>query len=341
MIEIYVVCHKPSIVPKNEFFKPIQVGSALSDIHFSGMLSDDMSADNISGKNGTYCELTAQYCIWKKLTEEKRAGTSDKDTDTDTDTDTDMDPDNDYIGFQHYRRYFSFHQPVIPMADGTLTKADSRICPNIELDSITCDLRPFGIDEETMASVIGKADILTVLRERINTSVYRQYVQFHEKGPLKDIIGILREKYPEYEEAVKKYLGSKEIYYMNMFIMKKDLFLEYASWLFDLLEAYERTSGYQEAVQKDQRLMGFLGERLFGIFYTKKLTDGIRAIELPYLRFYHTEPDQDPHEAVTYIREFRVSPFPFPIRIDMRKLNRWFPSGSRRRLLLRGLIFRD
>ena len=203
MIEIYVVCHKPSIVPKNEFFKPIQVGSALSDIHFSGMLSDDMSADNISGKNGTYCELTAQYCIWKKLTEEKRAGTSDKDTDTDTDTDTDMDPDNDYIGFQHYRRYFSFHQPVIPMADGTLTKADSRICPNIELDSITCDLRPFGIDEETMASVIGKADILTVLRERINTSVYRQYVQFHEKGPLKDIIGILREKYPEYEEAVK------------------------------------------------------------------------------------------------------------------------------------------
>ena len=48
------------------------------------MLHDD-EGDNISNKNKTYCELTAQYWAWKNM-------------------------EADYYGFFHYRRYFHLIQ---------------------------------------------------------------------------------------------------------------------------------------------------------------------------------------------------------------------------------------
>ena len=59
-IKIYVVCHKPSYVPENPYLYPIQVGTALNGTKLPGMRHDD-EGDNISQKNKTYCELTAQY----------------------------------------------------------------------------------------------------------------------------------------------------------------------------------------------------------------------------------------------------------------------------------------
>ena len=90
-IKIYVVCHKPSYVPKNPYLYPIQVGTALSGKKLDGMLHDN-DGDNISDKNKTYCELTAQYWAWKN-------------------------DEADYYGFFHYRRYFAF-DPSITRDDG-------------------------------------------------------------------------------------------------------------------------------------------------------------------------------------------------------------------------------
>ena len=78
-IKIYVVCHKKSYVPKNPYLYPIQVGASIAGTRLSDMLDDD-EGDNISEKNKSYCELTAQYWAWKN-------------------------DDADYYGFFHYRRY--------------------------------------------------------------------------------------------------------------------------------------------------------------------------------------------------------------------------------------------
>lgn len=67
-IKLYVVCHKPSYVPENPYLYPIQVGAALSSQRLDGMLHDD-EGDNISDKNKSYCELTAQYWAWKMMTQ--------------------------------------------------------------------------------------------------------------------------------------------------------------------------------------------------------------------------------------------------------------------------------
>lgn len=81
-VTILVACHKPDTVYEDEVYKPIHVGRAISTYkeEMCDMIGDD-TGDNISTKNRSYCELTAQYWAWKNL-------------------------QCDYIGFCHYRRYF-------------------------------------------------------------------------------------------------------------------------------------------------------------------------------------------------------------------------------------------
>ena len=365
-INIFIACHKPSYVPDNPLLCPVQVGAELTDERLKGMQPDN-EGDNISAKNPYYCELTAQYWAWKHA-------------------------DCDYYGFFHYRRYLAFDKVCKVQADGSID--GKRITPYIELNNVWDDLSCHKIDEESMRELIRDYDILTVYRERINTSVYEQYCRYHNRACLDKAIEILKARHPEFSTAADRYMSSHEVYYMNMYIMRKDIFSEYMSWLFDILEEYERCAGMylsSEAatdtvnvsgceLQKadidaelelkadvnvsadkaaagikdtdsktapdsqqgrddghgliEPRIMGFLAERLFGIYYTYKLSRGAKCGELRYIKFYNTDPDAK--TSNTELRSFSVGPL--KLKIDMRKLNRLFPAGSRRRMLIRGLI---
>lgn len=59
--QIVVVGHKPFTVPNDPMYIGMQVGF-LPDIP---SLQRDNTGDNIAKKNRTYCELTAQYWLWK------------------------------------------------------------------------------------------------------------------------------------------------------------------------------------------------------------------------------------------------------------------------------------
>lgn len=79
--KILVCCHKKAKVYSDNVYMPIQVGKALHPSLELGYLTD-AEGENISSRNDSFCELTAQYWAWKNL-------------------------DCDYIGLCHYRRYFS------------------------------------------------------------------------------------------------------------------------------------------------------------------------------------------------------------------------------------------
>lgn len=89
--KILICCHKPSILPTDDLFLPLQVGKAIShyDLHIQG---DDtcrgVPCNNISNKNDSYCELTGLYWAWKNIKT--------------------LYPNIKYLGLCHYRRYFSF-----------------------------------------------------------------------------------------------------------------------------------------------------------------------------------------------------------------------------------------
>lgn len=82
-ITILVASHKPNKIYSDEVYTPIHVGRAISKFknEMADMIGDD-TGDNISSKNGAYCELTALYWAWKNL------------------------KDVEYMGLAHYRRYF-------------------------------------------------------------------------------------------------------------------------------------------------------------------------------------------------------------------------------------------
>lgn len=79
--KIYIACHKPCDVPSDDVYTPIQVGRSKSQYSLD-MIGDD-TGDNISDKNSTFSEMTAQYWVWKNV------------------------HDVDYVGFCHYRRFFN------------------------------------------------------------------------------------------------------------------------------------------------------------------------------------------------------------------------------------------
>lgn len=80
-VSIFVCCHRPAPIKKSSVLVPIQVGSALGTEKLD--MIGDSEGENISGKNRFYCELTAQYWIWKNCR-------------------------SNYVGLFHYRRFLNF-----------------------------------------------------------------------------------------------------------------------------------------------------------------------------------------------------------------------------------------
>lgn len=90
--KILICCHKPCELPPDPdgLFLPVQVGAAISDVDLGMQRYDQVNGepcDNISAKNKSYCELTALYWAWKNIKK--------------------IYPNLEYIGLNHYRRYFS------------------------------------------------------------------------------------------------------------------------------------------------------------------------------------------------------------------------------------------
>ena len=160
----------------------------------------DNEGDNISEKNKQYCELTAQYWAWKN------------------------DKNVDYYGFFHYRRYFNF----------SLMKIEEDGWGNIEYTQPINKkiLEELKIEEEWMKKIICQYDIIVPKRRKLpveQKNVFGQYTTSigQKKEDLKMAIDILIEKFPEYYDICQKYLNSDEVYECNMFIMKKDMFIEF------------------------------------------------------------------------------------------------------------------
>lgn len=206
----------------------------------------DNEGENISSRNKSYCELTTQYWAWKN----QKA---------------------DYYGFCHYRRFFSFHEGKLPEDDwGTLAYP-------VMNDQVMDEL---GIDEKTMRAHIEKYDFL--IAEGINTKTLRakSVYDHYDKAPelhVEDVdlfLAIIGEKYPDLYETAKDFFDGQTFYPCNMFIMKNELFQQYSSMLFDVLDEFEKRADMSRYSREGYRTTGHLGERMTGIFYQYLMKKG-------------------------------------------------------------------
>ena len=133
-LRIFIVTHKPCDLPSDDVMTPIHVGRAISPYKdkMSWMQGDD-TGDNISSKNGSYCEMTAHYWIWKNV------------------------HDTEYVGVCHYRRFFAidFSENTINdvMADADVLMVE----PSWHIDSVYSYFAKFmGAENMTILSMVMK-----------------------------------------------------------------------------------------------------------------------------------------------------------------------------------------
>ena len=264
IIKIFISCHKDCYVPKHPLLYPIQVGAALAEKRLPCFLHDD-EGDNISVKNKMYCELTAQYWAWKN------AGA-------------------DYYGFWHYRRYMSFAEKELahnPFEDVEMDWLDDEV------------LQTLNLDENAMREKIQQYDVIAatpVVLKKLHKDLKsnrHQYelTSYQYKEDIDVLLDIIKERYPEFYDIALYYFDKSPVgYYCNMFIMRRDVFREYSAWLFDILAEHEKRRDYTDYSVAGYRVSGYLGERLFAIYYLwLKQSGKYRCCELQRTLFKDTE----------------------------------------------------
>lgn len=243
-IKLFVSCHRIYPVPEHSLLVPVQVGAALAHERFPGFLQDDDGV-NISKKNRTYCELTAQYWAWKNI-------------------------QADYYGFFQYRRY------LYPDETAKLP---------YRLESMPTMGLLNKIGYEHFPELISRYDLILPKREDMHISVREHYAEasFHHEKDLKLVEKIVKEIHPEYAAATEEYLSGTMCYFGNIFVMSKLAFEDYCSWLFPILEEFDRRASVKDYSAQELRVVGYLAERLLGIWAMHH--QELRQLELPRVHF--------------------------------------------------------
>ena len=228
IVQIYVVTHKDLFLPITKVLTPIR--------------SDKNTGDNIAEAEA-YCELRAQYWVWKNQQM------------------------LDYVGFFHFRRYLDMRKRVVQHTPYRITWR-----PNLSFYTM-----------DNLQRFLADYDLIAPLPEFTGETVWKRYGESrgHQKKDLETVYQIISEKYPEYLTATESYLSGTKEYYGNLYIMKWQLFQSYCQWLFGILKEFD-----QRITDRLDNADGYLGERLFGIwFFYQKNQGNIKWIEVPRIHF--------------------------------------------------------
>ena len=261
-IKLLISYYKPAFLLNNKILTPVHAGRKIAnyinkdgsylsedEIEFLGnsMIGDD-TGKNISNKGRLYNELSTQY--WAQYNLEKIDSP-------------------DYIGFMHHRRHFIFK-------DVSDVKKVNELYYFEKIDDSY--INSIGLDEENIQRVVNGNDILVFKPIQLNETVadqikpYASSNLYDEKEiylPLfKKTKKIISDKYPDFVTDYENYFSGYKHYFCNMFIMRKEIFLNYSDWLFSILEELEKEPCIQQLSVYKSRTIGHIGERLLGVYMT-------------------------------------------------------------------------
>ena len=287
-IKIFVSHHKPWYIYEDDIYIPIQVGKKNAKVDL-WILWDD-TWDNISDKNSNYAELTAQYWVWKNY---------------------DL-SDVDYVGFCHYRRYMTYcYKPnffkylfaknpfsSIEWKNNLLWKLPAFKEGNCIFNFDKKVLQHNKLDLQKYISS-REIDLYTVKREVILSWHIKSFFWikckqctdfwflWSHKKLKNEAINLLLEIYPNYKNIIEEVNETYKKYYplhRHIYIMKKDLYLEYMDWLFNYLFSFEKyikdnNIDTSKINKWDTRFMGIFSETLINYRVKfKEKNDNIKTL---------------------------------------------------------------
>lgn len=159
----------------------------------------------------------------------------------------------DIIGINHYRRYLTFHNRKKINNAKTIDQKLSLILTRDEI-------------QETLNNY----DVIVPFTRLYTKTVYSKYCQQHFKKDIDAAIEIIKKDYPKMANSVDKVMKNKKYAICNMCIMNKELYDEYCKWLFSILFKLEKNTDMTGYSKLQQRLYGFLSERLFNVWLDYK-----------------------------------------------------------------------
>ena len=125
------------------------------------------------------------------------------------------------------------------------------------------------ISIEHVERILNKYDVILPFKRRISGNVIKNY---EECGYARDLYltrEIILEKYPEYIEYFDEFMKDDRIRLFNMIIAKGNIFDEYSKWLFDILFELEKRVDLTGYDNYQQRIFGFISERLLNVYFLK------------------------------------------------------------------------
>ena len=167
-----------------------------------------------------------------------------------------------WYGFFHYRRY------LYPDPDARR--------PYI----VRHGPDPDKLDYDRFAGLIERYDMILPKGEDMCLPAREHYGRAHRAADLALTEELVRQTHPEMSDALDMYLSGTKQYFGNIFIMGRDVFQDYCSWLFSLLEAFDA-----EVSDRPPRVDGYIGERLLGIYAAYRRQE-LKTLELPRVHFY-------------------------------------------------------
>lgn len=245
---------------KNDILTPIQTGRAIAEEVFSEMLGDNSgNDDNISAENNKYSELSAVYWAWKNYEQLENP---------------------DYIGHMQYRRHFIFNENAkfdIVTPTNQLNGFSVHFVKQMDDDYI----KNIGIDEETIQKNIQETDITVVKKSDVtyigcknSLEDYLKHVPGSRETDYDILKKVLLENHPDYQPLIDKFENEPYRHFYHMFIMRKEIFFEYCSFIFPLLKEIDSFIDYSYRGTRGGRVLGYLGEMLFALFIFKKQEEG-------------------------------------------------------------------
>ena len=273
-VKICVGYHRPSYLLKGDCFVPIWGGKAcynivskedkfLTDEQLEWMnqhcLGDD-TGDNISNKNRNYCEATILYWMWKNY---EKLGNP------------------DYIGLLQYRRHFVLN------SEYAQSNYKGNIHNLIIEEYFTQDSQyKIGLMPQYINKILDSYDGIFCVNDAKQT--VQSYKANHHSQDIKyweKTLEIIKDDWPQYYPAATKYNYGTIHAWSNCFVMKKEDFVEYCPFLFDVLAKIDSFAKdeYEKMTIEQMRVPAYISETLLGIFYIYLSNKGRKFKSVPLL----------------------------------------------------------
>lgn len=160
--------------------------------------------------------------------------------------------DNDIVGFNHYRRYFV----------------------NKDKELLT---------EENIKAILDKYDVILPKRDPyafLGKTAAQYFGDRHDPLIWTLCRDIIKDKYENYLDDFDWYSNQYQGYSFNMIIARQSIINEYNKWMFDILFELSKEINIEKYTGYNQRMWGFLSERLINVWIHHKM---LKVYECPVL----------------------------------------------------------